>query len=172
MVNSRACCAHVGQGHGNGMMFHLIYMAERLGRPWSGIDISDMAYNLVREWLEAKVGFMGTALHDIEYRTVDNAAVTEPKPNPRLPAHLLYELHEGRCALCDNLVDFKNKDVDQIHPGSKGGTDEVDNLLMLCRECNLTKDAKSQSETQKATTAKLQPRSSTSNRWSEGRDAW
>jgi 5-methylcytosine-specific restriction endonuclease McrA len=45
----------------------------------------------------------------------------------------------GRCAICGST---KNPTIDHIVPISKGGTDGVDNLQVLCGSCNSRKGGK------------------------------
>lgn len=39
------------------------------------------------------------------------------------------------CAYCGDAAN----EVDHIHPRSKGGTDDLDNLVACCRRCNILK---------------------------------
>ncbi len=113
--------------------------AERLNRQWIGMDISDMAYKLVRERLTNEVSFMGTVLHDIQYWTTESVTESQAPPKPTSHKHLLFGEQEGRCAMCSTLTDIRLMDVDHIVPQAEGGGDEPDNLQLLCRPCNLTK---------------------------------
>ena len=40
----------------------------------------------------------------------------------------------------------RNLTIDHIYPKSKGGTDHVENLWLLCGACNSSKGTKSQAE--------------------------
>ena len=70
----------------------------------------------------------------------------QPKSNPILGLlkHTLFGLQEGKCNGCEVLFPFRNMTVDHIHPCSKGGTDDPDNLQLLCAACNSTKDDRTQ----------------------------
>lgn len=46
---------------------------------------------------------------------------------------------EGACLICGSC---SNLTIDHIIPLSKGGTNELDNLQILCRSCNSKKGAK------------------------------
>ena len=59
--------------------------------------------------------------------------------NYRKNKHVLYGEQEGMCAGCRTHFPFKVFDVDHIIPESKGGTDHIDNLQLLCSHCNRTK---------------------------------
>lgn len=58
----------------------------------------------------------------------------------------LFELYEGRCALCNERIELgttttkeDSLTIDHIIPRSKGGTDAKHNLQPTHRRCNLTK---------------------------------
>ncbi len=115
--------------------------AERLGRQWIGIDISEKAVALVRMRLEKEVGLFGHVIHrtDIPKRS-------EKLPNYRTHKHTLYGTQEGLCNGCETQFPFRNMTVDGIIPKSQGGTAHVDNLQLLCGACNSTKGQGTQAE--------------------------
>ena len=115
--------------------------AERLGRQWIGIDISEKAVALVRMRLEKEVGMFGHVIHrtDIPKRS-------EKLPNYRTHKHTLYGKQEGLCNGCETQFPFRNMTVDHIIPKSQGGTDHADNLQLLCGACNSTKGQGTQAE--------------------------
>ena len=113
--------------------------AEKLGRQWVGIDLSSKAVELVNIRLK---DFMGDLFHagyvtsrtDIPRRTDIDA----PK-NYRKNKHVLYGQQEGQCGGCRMDFPFKVFEVDHLVPRSRGGTDHLDNLQLLCAHCNRTK---------------------------------
>ena len=62
------------------------------------------------------------------------------------PKLVLYEEQNGRCNGCRIFLPPRNFDVDHIVPRAKGGSDEIDNLQLLCGACNRMKGARSQGE--------------------------
>ena len=115
--------------------------AERLGRQWIGIDISEKAVDLVRVRLENEVGLFGHIIHrsDIPKRS-------EKTADYRTHKHTLYGKQEGLCNGCETQFPFRNMTVDHIIPKSQGGTDHEDNLQLLCGACNSTKGNHTQAE--------------------------
>lgn len=52
-----------------------------------------------------------------------------------------YEQQEGKCAICNKEFPLDKMHADHIIPWSKGGRTLLENLQMLCRDCNLKKGA-------------------------------
>ena len=117
--------------------------AETLGREWAGIDLSPLAVKLVDQRLRDQHGAFGQiiARTDIPKRT-DFGKL----PNYRTHRHTLYGRQEGHCNGCLVHFPFRNLTVDHIVPQSKGGSDHLENLQLLCGACNSKKGAGSQAE--------------------------
>ena len=113
--------------------------ADRLNRQWVGIDISSKAVELVNMRLQQAMGSLFhhgyvTARTDIPKRTDIDA----PRPY-RQNKHVLFGQQEGLCAGCKGDFPFKLFEVDHKVPQSRGGTDHLDNLQLLCSSCNRIK---------------------------------
>ena len=110
--------------------------AQAEGREWVGIDLSPKAVELVEQRIDAltAVPIKIHARTDIPRRTDIDAPI-----HYRKNKHVLFGLQEGLCNGCKMEFPFKIFDVDHIVPKSKGGTDHVDNLQLLCSACNRIK---------------------------------
>ena len=113
--------------------------AENLGRKWVGIDLSPKAIELVNVRLRAAMGGLFhdrlvTARTDIPKRTDIDAPIPY-----RQNRHVLFGQQEGRCNGCRTEFPFRMFEVDHVIPRSRGGTDHIDNLQLLCTHCNRTK---------------------------------
>ena len=113
--------------------------AEQLGRQWVGIDISPKATELVNHRLRQSMGDLFhdrlvTARSDIPQRTDISAPI-----HYRQNKHVLYGQQEGVCAGCKMEFPFKVMEVDHVIPRSRGGTDHLENLQLLCSHCNRIK---------------------------------
>ena len=107
--------------------------ADKLGRKWVGIDISPKAVELVNMRLQQSMGSLFhhgyvTARTDIE----------APIPY-RQNKHVLFGQQEGLCNGCRTEFPFRIFEVDHIIPQSRGGTDHLENLQLLCPSCNRIK---------------------------------
>ena len=113
--------------------------AENLGRQWVGIDISPKAVELVNLRLRQSMGSLFhagyvTARTDIPRRTDIDAPI-----NYRQNKHVLFGQQEGVCNGCKTEFPFRIFEVDHRIPRSRGGTDHLDNLQLLCPSCNRIK---------------------------------
>ena len=113
--------------------------AERLGRKWVGIDISEKAVELVNMRLRE---FMGDLFHErlVTARTDIPRRTDIEAPIPyRKQKHVLFGRQEGVCNGCRIAFLFPNLTIDHVIPKSRGGTDHVENLQLLCGACNSIK---------------------------------
>ena len=113
--------------------------ADRLGRKWVGIDISPKAVELVNMRLQQAMGSLFhhgyvTARDDIPRRTDIDAPVPY-----RQNKHVLFGQQEGVCNGCRTEFPFRIFEVDHVIPQSRGGTDHLENLQLLCPSCNRIK---------------------------------
>ncbi len=116
--------------------------AEKLHRQWVGIDISEKAVDLVQvriRQLDLFSDFTPVKRSDVPKRT-DLGKL----PHYRTHKHILFGKQEGMCGGCRSSFQFRNFTVDHIVPQSKGGTNHLDNLQLLCGACNSTKGPRTQ----------------------------
>ena len=133
--------------------------AEQLGRQWIGIDIAAKAETITKNRLLEEVQPLQTEFwHDIEARVTvtsevpirtDIHAYQEELRQLRLPHYrvhknTLYGQQEGYCNGCHRHYEIKDFTVDHKTPHSQGGTDHVENLQLLCQNCNAIKGDRSQ----------------------------
>ena len=116
-----------------------LFRHQALGRHWVGMDISNKAVELVNIRLQV---FMGSLFHsrlvtartDVPKRTDIDAPIPYWQNK-----HVLFGRQEGRCNGCRDEFAFRHFEVDHIISQSRGGTDHLDNLQLLCGHCNRTK---------------------------------
>ena len=116
--------------------------ADRLGRDWAGIDLSPLAIKLVNDRITADRGKGGTAPLWGGATALDQPPKRTdlgPIPPYRTNAQFLYGKQIGNCAGCGVHFPFSGLTVDHILPRSRGGTDHLDNLQLLCLGCNSSK---------------------------------
>ena len=110
--------------------------AESLDRKWIGIDLSALAARLVKQRLRKG----GDLFYEIHHCTdIPKRTDVGKLPPYRTHRHTLYGKQEGHCKGCGIHFPFRNLTVDHIVARSKGGTDHLDNLQLLCGACNSKK---------------------------------
>ena len=116
--------------------------AQRLTRDWIGCDVSEMAVTLVNERIRETQPLFKAINPDCDPCRTD----TKDIPNYKNQGHLLYGQQEGICNGCNLHFPYGGMSIDHKQPQSKGGTDEFDNLQMLCMRCNSSKGNKTMAE--------------------------
>lgn len=112
--------------------------AQDLGRQWVGIDISPKAVDLVKMRLRKELGLFSTPVHRIDIPERSDLGNLLPANSPK-NKHWLYGEQSGHCAACNTHFEIRNLEVDHIIARSKGGTDHIANLQLLCGSCNRIK---------------------------------
>ena len=112
--------------------------AEKLQRQWVGIDISPKAAELVQSRMRDELGmfFRGSVRTDIPHRTDIGRLI---RFNDARNKRMLYGEQGGHCRGCDGHFEARHLEVDHIIARAKGGTDHIDNLQLLCGNCNRVK---------------------------------
>ena len=131
--------------------------AERLGRGWIGIDVSEKAVQLVKERLSMDLHIDGEGVRErllvaagkVIHRT-DAPARTDVRPARRVSRGELkreiYGRQEGVCGGCLLFFPIRNMEMDHVVSRSRGGQDNPENFQLLCGACNRKKGAGTQEE--------------------------
>ena len=85
----------------------------------------------------------------------------EPRSRPRFTTKekdALYKGQKGICLGCKKKVPMGGMQVDHIRPLSRGGTERLTNLQLLCGRCNAMKGDGTMGELRKRLKAKETPK--------------
>ena len=112
--------------------------AEKLGCRWARIDLSSKVVELANVRLRE---FMGELFYDrlvTVWTNIPHRADLEAPIPLRQNRHISFGQHEDLCAGCKTSFPFRQFEVDHVVPRSRGVTDHIDNLQLLCGHCTAT----------------------------------
>ena len=118
--------------------------AQNLHRKWIGIDVSEVAADLVADRLsvdEDNDTGQKRLFSDFEILKTPPVRTDLEKliwPKDKIRKHFYGEQH-GYCNGCGRHFEVDNFHIDHIYPESKGGAWHLDNLQLLCGSCNSIK---------------------------------
>ena len=143
--------------------------AQRLKRKWIGIDICDLAMDLLTHRLQQDGYFKDRKVKDLDMKIkeqgedfdilncidkksknysplprrtdVEEQNLNEPKTKKAIK-EVLYQQQEHKCNGCGRVLDIDLLEIDHIVPKSHGGGDYMENYQLLCGSCNKIKGAK------------------------------
>ena len=124
--------------------------AEKMKRKWIGIDLSDIAGDLIADRLRDDSGLFSNFVR----RVIDHNSLKSSLPertdipanedirNPdvkKIIKERLFKENEETCKLCKKKKYIEDFDIDHVVPSSRGGAYELKNYQILCRHCNTRK---------------------------------
>ncbi len=115
-------------------MLRLLYIQDTQSRLFNDRQLCEY----ISFSLSSYYGFKG-----FPKRNSDSLSMIERCSWPKDIELALYERESGICPKCERAFSSKlTKHIDHIVPISKGGTNDVVNLQLLCEECNVSKKDK------------------------------
>ena len=114
--------------------------AENAGRQWIGIDRDECAGEMVIQQLTK----LNEGTEDWLRKVIVRDDIPERTDAGKIPHYskhktYLYEKQHGKCAGCGYPKESFALEIDHDIPRSKGGTDHISNLQLLCSRCNRRK---------------------------------
>ena len=64
------------------------------------------------------------------------------KQKKRNIKHIIFEKTGGVCAKCGKILLLEKTTIDHLIPRYRGGTDEISNLIPMCKHCNKQKGSR------------------------------
>ena len=113
--------------------------AEKLARQWIGIEICSGARDLLQSRLNNE---LGRNIPDIEYLPTPSqrAKPINTRNSKKLLKEKLLKSHGSECRGCGHKFPHPDHlEIDHIRPISDGGSDELENRMLLCHPCNQCK---------------------------------
>ena len=123
--------------------------AERLHRQWIGIDRLPQAAQVLTDRARRELQIPMNGADEPAWEDWTPLIQSEPPrrtdldrivpANPQSIKELLYARQDGRCNGCRYQLPLHVLTIDHYHPQSLGGSDDLDNLQLMCHTCNAIK---------------------------------
>jgi hypothetical protein len=106
------------------------------------LDALEVANSLIDRGLVSRVGrdlVLMAPIYEPSPIPAKSENYFKKKPIPKVTRMLVMHRDNHECQHCGAGHDLT---IDHIHPESKGGTNDIENLQVLCRRCNCSKGVK------------------------------
>lgn len=104
-----------------------------------GMDKAGVVRDILAKWANEEIAFADALALERE-RTAERAGAQRRRPLTRRLQNAVFKRDGFRCCECGvEPEDPKHLHIDHILPVAAGGTNEISNLRVLCRPCNLNK---------------------------------
>lgn len=134
--------------HDEGFSVTEALTGNAIGKGKSKVDALADARKNLSEVNEAQYTFL-VKTYAKEFKRIKNTIKNSPQPlEKKLPKRaLVFKKNEGKCFYCNDQLEIDAEwHIEHKHPKSKGGTNDIDNLVPSCRYCNLKKHNKTAKE--------------------------
>jgi hypothetical protein len=106
---------------------------------WFVYDLIGIFFNETIQWIGAIITFLGLLSYHYKNNDLNISHIVRSRQIAPSVKKAVWERDGGKCVVCGSTVELE---YDHNIPISKGGSNTVNNIRLLCRKCNRSKTDK------------------------------